>query len=408
MILHTPGHPHLTYCSNIHPGETWERVRENLERYTVPVKQRVAPGRDFGLGLRLSARAAETLEREAELEELRGFLAENGLYLFTLNGFPYGPFHGEPVKEEVYLPDWTTDERVVYTDRLARLMAEVMPSDRTVEGSISTVPGGFRPHIATGEAEEAVARNVARHATQLHRLREETGQRIALALEPEPCCYLEVIEEAVRFFEERLWRSESIARFAAGTGLGKGDAEERLREHVGVCFDTCHAAVEYESCETAVRRLQGAGVRIVKAQVTAGLEVDLRGSPADVAERLSGLASFADEVYLHQVVAPEDGTLRRFLDLPDALERWESGDRPRECRIHFHVPVFREELGPFRGTQGFVREFLELVRKEETTPHLELETYTWDVLPEEFRREGPVAAVAGELEWVLGQLRIEA
>ena len=37
---------HLTYCTNIHPGETWSEVRANLERFLPRVKQQVAPDRD--------------------------------------------------------------------------------------------------------------------------------------------------------------------------------------------------------------------------------------------------------------------------------------------------------------------------------------------------------------------------
>src|SRR5215211_2445360 len=80
---------HLSYCTNIHPGESWPEVRANLERYLVPVRERVAPGRPFGVGLRLSAESARALAAPEALRELRGFLRAHDLYVFTINGFPY-------------------------------------------------------------------------------------------------------------------------------------------------------------------------------------------------------------------------------------------------------------------------------------------------------------------------------
>jgi hypothetical protein len=244
---------------------------------------------------------------------------------------------------------------------------------------------------------------IARHAAHLHRVREATGRRIVLALEPEPCCYLELAQEAIDFLQESLWRRSTVDLFASLTGLGGEAAEEFLRDHVGVCLDTCHMAVEYEECVPAVRALQAAGIRIAKAQITAGLQVDFGGGAGD-ADKLQALRSFADAVYLHQVVERRPGGVHRHLDLPQALDEWTAQSPPEECRIHFHVPVFREELGAFRGTQAYVAEFLELVRGEPITPHLEVETYTWGVLPEAYRRESIVDAVAGELRWVLEQL----
>jgi sugar phosphate isomerase/epimerase len=407
MRLPIPGTPHLTYCTNIHPGESWPEVRANLERFTVAVKREVSPDGPFGLGLRLSERAATTLAQPGELARLQAFFRDSGLYLFTLNGFPYGPFHGEPVKEKVYLPDWTDEARLRYTDRLADLLVALLPDDPEVEGSISTVPGAFRPRVQRREEVDAMAAMIARHAAHLYRIRERTGRRIRLALEPEPFCYLETTDEAIRFIRDHLRSTAAVRTFAKDTGLGREEAEQFLREHVGVCLDTCHMAVAYEDAGDAVQALRDAGIRPVKAQITAGLEVEFDGTGADAdadADKLRALGSFADTVYLHQVVDRRAGTLHRHLDLPQALAQWRETGLPQHCRIHFHVPVFREGLGPFRGTQQYVADFLALLRSEAVVPHLEVETYTWDVLPAEFRRESIVDAIAGELRWVVGQL----
>jgi sugar phosphate isomerase/epimerase len=389
--------PHLTYCTNIHPGESWPEVRDNLERYLVPVRERVAPGRPFGVGLRLSAESARALADPAALDELRAFLRAHDLYVFTINGFPYGPFHGRPVKEQVYLPDWLDPERLAYTDRLADVLAALVPEG--MEGSISTVPGAFAPRVRDDADQARMARALLDHVAHLVRLRDSTGRRVALALEPEPCCFLETIAETVAFFERHLHSASAAAHVSDEAGLSRADADAAIREHLGVCLDACHLAVEFEEPEQVLGALRAAGIRVPKVQVTAGLRAMLHEGDGAM---LDALTAFADDVYLHQVVERRgDGTLARHLDLPEALAaaRGSAGKGTREWRVHFHVPVFRERYGAFEGTQGYVAELLRLVRERGVSEHFEVETYTWDVLPEEFRREGIVGGIVRELEW---------
>jgi sugar phosphate isomerase/epimerase len=400
--LAVPGGPHLTYCTNIHPGETWAEVRANLERHVRAVKASVAPSQPFGVGLRLSAVAASTLAQPAELEAFSAFLRASGLYVFTINGFPYGPFHGTRVKEEVYLPDWLDEARLRYTDGLADLLAALLPDESGLEGTVSTVPGAYKARVRDGDDAARMAELMVRHAAGLHRLRERTGKTVSLALEPEPCCHMETVDETVRFFETHLFASSAVSAFGRLTGLGRGESESALRRYLGVCFDACHMAVEFEDAAAGLAALRRAGIRVGKVQVSAGLR--LRMDPGDRA-LVDALRPFAEGVYLHQVVERRDGRLVRYLDLPEALEAAaRDGGGPREWRIHFHVPLFREELGRFASTQDYLRGVLHLLRREAHAPHLEVETYTWDVLPQEYRREDIAVAVARELRWVLGEL----
>jgi sugar phosphate isomerase/epimerase len=400
--LAVPGGPHLTYCTNIHPGETWSEVRANLERHVRRVKASVAPDRPFGVGLRLSAVATATLAQPAEMDAFRGFLRDSGLYVFTINGFPYGPFHGTRVKEDVYLPDWLDEERLRYSDRLAELLAALLPDEPGIEGTVSTVPGAYKARVRDEADAGRMAERMVRHAAGLHRLRERTGKTVSLALEPEPCCHMETVDETVRFFETHLFAPPAVHAFSRLTGLGRGESEAALRRFLGVCFDACHMAVEFEDATAGLAALRGAGIRVGKVQVSAGLRV--RMDPGDRV-LVDALRPFAEGVYLHQVVERQGDRLVRYLDLPAALEAVaRDGAGAREWRIHFHVPLFREELGPFASTQDYLRGVLGLLRREAYTPHLEVETYTWDVLPEAYRREDIAVAVARELRWVLGEL----
>ncbi len=399
MKLDPDSSVHLTYCSNIHPGETWAEVRAQLGAHLPKVKAQLAPDRPFGIGLRLSAIAAESLSEPATMEEFKTFLAGEGLYVFTINGFPYGEFHGTPVKQNVYLPDWRDAARLAYSNRLADLLAELLPDDPALDGSVSTVPGAFKPAITAAADITAMAENLVRHAAHLWALRERTGRTVTLELEPEPCCYIETIDEAVEFFRNHLFSADAIAGVAEQTGLAGAAAEAALRRHLGVCLDLCHAAVEFESAEEALAKLRDAGIRIGKMQISAGL----RFAPVDDGT-VELLRPFNDAVYLHQVVERNGAGLARYVDLPEAFAAADGKQGDREWRVHFHVPIFLDDLGRFSTTQNFIRDMLGRHRDAPFTRHLEVETYTWDVLPPDYRNVDVDSAIVRELQWVLGQL----
>jgi sugar phosphate isomerase/epimerase len=392
------GNSHLSYCTNIHPGESWDEIRRNLERYLPQVKRRVSPDAPFGVGLRLSAAAALSLCESRNNDDFVAFLRAENLYVFTINGFPYGAFHGTRVKEQVYLPDWRDGLRLEYTNRLADLLASWLAPGADAMGSISTVPGAFRPN-ATAAALDAIVDGLLHHVAHLRSIERRTGRRIVLALEPEPCCMLETIEETVAFFRNHLHSAAAASRLASLTGETTEAARAALRQHVGVCLDLCHAAVEFEDPAQCLQLLGEQGIQIAKMQVTAGLRIPQVTHAS--AEALRGLV---DGVYLHQVVEQNATGLHRYVDIENALaaDVWRGGDC--EWRVHFHVPVFLEALESFSSTQSFVRETLALHRRQPVTRHLEVETYTWSVLPES-QREAPVEeAIARELQWVRGEL----
>jgi hypothetical protein len=389
---------HLSYSTLVHAGDTWPEMRASLAEFVPRVKARVAPDRRFGVSLRLSAASAEQLTgRPEEREWLRRFLSEHDLYLYTVNAFPYGPFKGGPVMERVYEPDWTTDARVAYTCAVADVLADTTPDD--ISPSIQTAPLAFRPNVV-GE------RDVARLTTQLLRvvaylagLEARTGRRVKLALEPEPACYLETTDETVAYFAERIHTAAGAAELAALAGVPLSEAEGLLRRHLGVVFDIGHQSVGFEDVTASLTKLVEAGIPIFKLQEAAALWVE--ELTADV---VPDLRVFTDTIYLSQSVLRRDGEARHFLNLGDALDAFEQDPRPAELRTHFHVPVFLEELGPFRTTRSCVQDALRLHRATPLSDHLEIETYTWDVLPRHLKSGDIVDYVSREIDFVRQEL----
>jgi sugar phosphate isomerase/epimerase len=355
----------ITYCTNIHPAETWSETERNLRAHLPAVKRAVSPDAPFPIGLWLPARAAFEID-EGSLRAFGEWCRQEGLFVPAINGFPYGRFHGAAVKEKVYLPDWRSPERADYTRRLAELLAGWLPEG--MAGSVSTVPVGFRREIRREDL-GLVRSSLILVLEHLDRIGQASGKEILLALEPEPGCYLETTGDAVLFFE-RL------------------DLPENLRGRIGLCLDCCHLAVEFEEPAQALGRLADAGIRLGKVQLSSALRL------RDVDPQ--GLARFCEPTYLHQtVIRGPDGTLSRYDDLPEALQRHRAVPG-EEWRVHFHVPLFldgREEPGT---TRFFVEELLPLLGEDIL---LEVETYTWEILPPELRG-GPVTeAIAREIRW---------
>ncbi|PWC88375.1 hypothetical protein TSH100_07305 [Azospirillum sp. TSH100] len=392
--MRLPGGGTLGYCLNVHPTQSFAEVRAALLGPVREIRRRLCPDQPFGVGLRLSAEAAA----EAEVAtELAAIFEGEGFAAFTMNGFPYGRFHGVPVKQAVYEPDWTTAERVAYSLSLAETMAALVPAGTLA--TISTVPGGYAPRVTGREA--AVADGLLRSVAGLVRLERATGRTVALALEPEPWCLLDRTADAVAFFGAHLFTDEAAKRLGSLAGLRADEAAAALPRHLGLCLDVCHMAVNFEDPAETLGTLAAAGIPIHKVQLSAALRV----ARMDELAR-ARIAAFRDAVYLHQTVArAADGTVRHFVDLPQALES--AGNDDEEWRVHFHVPVFAEPEAPLESTRGALERLLAIHRDRPVAPHLEVETYTWNVLPAEACGAGAMSVVDGiekELRWVLERL----
>jgi hypothetical protein len=394
---------HLTYSTLVHPGDTWAEMWASLVTYAPAVKQTVCPDAAFGVSLRLSASSAQTLAGNAEqVTRLKEFLAAEDLYVYTVNAFPYGPFKGQRVMEQVYEPDWAAPERVRYTMAVADILADIAAPG--IAPSIQTAPLAYRPSVSGPDYVLSFTRNLLRVVAHLVELERRTGRRVKVALEPEPFCFLETTEETVAYFERHIYSADGTAVLASLTGLPVSEVTGLVRRHLGVVFDICHQSVEFEDIPQSLRLLTGAAIPIFKLQEAAALRV------AEVtADAVAELGMFTDTIYLSQTTELRDGKLTRFLNLGDAIEAWNS--RPggsREWRTHFHVPVFLDDLGPFGTTRAGIEQALRVHAATPLSDHLEIETYTWDVLPARLKTGDITQYVTREIEWVLGQLLVTA
>lgn len=416
MKLTTKTDLHLTYCTNIHPGETWAEVENNLRQYILPLKTRLSPDRPFGIGLRLADIAARELLEDNNLSQFQTWLQAEDLYVFTLNGFPYGGFHHQVVKDQVYAPDWCSSERLDYTLRLMEILKALLPD--SLDGGISTLPISYKPWQQNTDERQTTLHqsslNLARAIAKMVQIYQNTGKLLHIDLEPEPDGTLENTAEVINFFQDWLlpiagsWLQQKLS-------VTQTTAETWIKEHIRVCYDTCHFAVEYEEPEDIIRRLDNAGIKIGKIQLSSAIKIDI---PAQTDRRqliLEQLLPFAESTYLHQVIASYEesnetaspNTFKHYRDLSLALPDFLTTEA-REWRTHFHVPIFirnyttgsKRQL--FESTQEHIKKLLQLL-PDVATHHLEIETYTWEVLPPEMKLD-ILTSIEREYQWVLSAI----
>ncbi|QCR21520.1 metabolite traffic protein EboE [Pontibacter sp. SGAir0037] len=397
---------HLTYCTNIHQGETWEEVFKNLITYLPCLKNQLTPNSPLGIGLRLSDVASRELLDDNRLTAFKKWLDSNGLYIFTMNGFPYGGFHNQVVKDDVHKPDWTTVDRLAYTKRLAHILASLLPQG--VIGGISTSPLSYKPwhgqdQDKINEVYSSSTAHMVELVEELVNIQEATGKTIHIDIEPEPDGLIENSTELIEFYSNWLLPM-GCRQLAESKGFTKVEAQRAILTHIQVCYDVCHFALAYEKPKVALAKLAMAGIKIGKVQLSAALKASI---PEDKAQRQAlavKLQPFAESTYLHQVIEQDKfGKLKQYTDLPAALEALPETNA-QEWRTHFHVPLFTSEYNGLQSTQDDIKEVLWLMTQQHVSCHLEIETYTWEVLPEGLKKDLS-DSIRREMDWVLQTIK---
>jgi len=374
----------LAYCTNVHRGEGWSETFSNLKTNTLKVRQQVSPNKPYAVGLRLGNSAARELASEKNLNIFREWLEKENCHVSGINGFPYGAFHGQSVKESVFLPDWTDPSRLEYTQKLFEILAALNPPNQ--QGTVSTLPGTFKKFNRTVSQIDELQKNILVCAEYLLRLRDRTGVTLKLAVEPEPLGHFENTQQTVDFFD-KLRAQETT------TSL--------VDNFLGVCYDTCHFALQYEEAAQSVEKLNANGAPILKYHLSSALRL----KPTDVA--LSRLATMQEPTYLHQCIGQgQDGELTYFKDIPDALLDINALKKFNELRVHFHLPLHSSPIEKdFFKTTDFLQKVLSVIMKQPgRVRELEIETYTWEVLPQALRSLDVTDQVVAEYRWVLNEL----
>ena len=390
---------HLTYCSNIHPGEKWDDHFKTLQDNIPYIRQQLAPGQPFALGLRIANEASIELSKPERLAEFKSWLAEQHVYVTVINGFPYGGFHATRVKDDVHTPDWITTDRVEYTKRLFTILSQILPAN--TEGGVSTPPLSYRLWWKTEEAKrntiDIATKNILAIIDHLIAIEKESGKVMHLHIEPEPDGVLDNTVDFVNWYRDNLLPA-GIAYLKEKYGYSAEQGKETVLHYIRLCYDICHAAVAFEEPEDILKRINEVGIKVGRIQVSSALKVDFSKDPQ---VKYEAIKAFDEPVYLHQVVAQTaDGGKKYYPDLPEALADYQEGEQ-KEWRVHFHVPLFIASYGALDSTRDAIVKTLAIHKEKPFAPCLEVETYTWGVLPEDMQK--PIGeSIVREMEWVRG------
>jgi hypothetical protein len=398
---------HLTYCSNIHPGETWSDHFEKLKENIPVIKKKVSPFEPFGIGLRLANSASLELRKQENLEAFQTWLNDNDCYVFTMNGFPYGGFHHKIVKDQVHAPDWLSADRVAYTIRLAQILASLMPEG--VDGGISTSPLSYKfwhTNDQLSSVFEKATFNILQVLDQLVQIKKVTGKLIHIDIEPEPDGLLGNGKDFLQWYMQYLMPL-GVPYVQDRYNINEDEAASVIREHIQICYDVCHFAVGYEDHAHMIEQLRSMGIKTGKIQISAALKSFIPEKAEERKKVIDAFKQFNEPVYLHQVIArTKDDSLTNYSDLDAALNDSSNAD-VTEWRAHYHVPLFVSSYGVLQSTQSDIEEVLAIHNHAMFTFHLEIETYTWEVLPEGLRL--PVAeSIIREIQWVVDIIKHES
>lgn len=384
---------HISYCTNIHAGESFDEVFESLKVNLLPIKKAVCDTEPFGIGLRLSNRTVNELLENDNLLRFKTWLELHNIYVFTGNAFPFGAFHHTKVKENVHAPDWLSEERVKYTCDFAKIMAQL--PDLGTEQGISTSPLSYKHwHLSDKQrvnAFEISAKNLIKTARYLFDLEQTTGRYIHLDIEPEPDGLLENSTEFIAFYTTYLMTEAQNQQFET----------ELVKRYITLCYDVCHFAVMFENHEKAIENLQKAGIKIGKFQISSALKVVFNDT--STRQTLNYLSKFVESTYLHQVVElTQNGNFVHHKDLNFALEAFNS--ESLEWRIHFHVPIYAENFSEIASSRSDIEAIIQLNAKYNLCKQFEIETYTWDILPG-VEKLPLIDSIVKEIDWLKNKLQ---
>ncbi|WP_394749696.1 metabolite traffic protein EboE [Spongiimicrobium salis] len=397
--MHLENTYHLTYCTNIHPGQNWKRTFESLKQHVPAIKKATSNDKAFGLGLRLSNTASKELNEGNNRAQFKAWLEEQQVYVFTMNGFPYGNFHNERVKDQVHAPDWTTPERLIYTKRMFEQLAFLIPEG--ISGGISTSPISYRHWHQGADAKKAAfvkgAEQLAEIVWQLASIEKESGKYLHLDIEPEPDGLLENSDEVVHFFTTYLLPI-AVPVLMEQLGVEESQAKAKILRHITICYDICHFSLAYEAPQYTIEKFERHGIQIGKIQVSAALKILFKEGNKEAI--WNSLAKFDEPTYLHQVTEKINGTVRTYNDLPVVLARKSNFS---ELRAHFHVPIFLEAFDELYSTQDQILNLLKYMETHKVSEHLEIETYTWEVLPTALKTD-LTTSIIREINWLKEKL----
>ena len=366
----------LSYSLNVYDINSIEDIRNicnsKVEKFRKNINAKQQP---FALGLWINAQVAKEFQQNNNIDKFKGFLKEQNYFVSSINAFPFGDFQNKIIKSDVYLPDWSELARLEYTLSVIDILSHLLPEK--IEGSISTLPGGYKKFWSE-DKDEKMLNNILKVGEYLLKIYKTTGKKIILSYEMEPDCVWENIQDFVSFYNKFRENNRAISEF------------------IGVCYDTCHQEIVSYKSHNGIDLILANNIPIGKIQFSAALSInDKKGK-----DKLKELG-FLQSIYLHQVASiAKNGDIRRYSDLSDSIEIRE------KLLIHYHIPIFLEKVNEniFVEKSELLYILEKLKSKQLYCINLEIETYTYSLLKNILDLRDIEHSIAKEYQWIIEKL----
>lgn len=370
---------HLTYCTNIHKNKTLKDTVNNIKKYAINIKNKVSPNNRFGIGLCLSYNMSLQLVDETALNNFKHWLSANNLYIFTINGFVHSYFHKKNIKEKIYEPDWGTVERFIFTKNLITILSNLLDTEY---GSISTVPICYKIKIRNRKKKYRVIQESLCYLMEilvlLDKTKREKNKKIVLCFEPEPDCFLENTHDIIFFYKHTLipYGTNYLNK---NYGYTKKNATRKIFQHLQICYDACHFAIQHEKPKKTFEMLLKHNITVGKVQLSSLVHMYIPRNTFVEKIKILKLQNLSTSTFLHQVRT----TYKKTKNIHSCVD-FSKPINSNECltcvkktrRIHYHLPIYKNTFLLCNTTKKHLdKTFLELIRKN--VIHLEIETYTW-------------------------------
>jgi hypothetical protein len=384
----------LSYCTNIHFGESWEEVFYILKFHSRKLRNAFLKMDQFGIGLRLSNSSIINLSKSSFFFDFLFWLKINNFYIKSVNGFPYSFFGSNYIKDNVYLPDWSNFKRYIYSRRIIILFSNFLNKNNF--GGISTLPLSYKYFFCNYSYNNLYIKSIKYLYSLLILLNDIYVNNkifIHLDIEPEPDCVVSNTLDYINFFKK--WLLDRIILYFL-----KKKIHMFILNYFRICFDICHSSVEFESICQSFNSIFLFNIKFGKFQISSSLKIDKMNFYN------SYVFSYLPETpYIHQVygktfydniITYKDISLAHILLYKKKIV---------EYRIHYHVPIFFDKYEIFESTQQYIIEFFKLLKKRNAFYIFEIETYTFDILPC-YLKLNILYSLKREYDWVIKNLFI--
>lgn len=385
---------HLTYCSNIFKEKTWKNLFCKLKKYITNLRKFFIK-KHIGLSLCLSNSLTNEIKKPDNISSLKTWLKKNSLYISSINGFVYQTFHQKSIKENIYLPDWTSKKRLIFTQNIIHILKNIIKKNH--DGSISTLPISYKLWTKDNH-KHYVLYKTSKHLSDLLilliNIKKQTKNIIHLDIEPEPQCTIETYKETHAFFEHWLLpicKKHLIPKYK------KQHLITHIYKHIKICYDICHFSVNFENHKEILNSIKQSKIKIGKIQISSALKIDLNNN--NKTSQLKTLLALQNSPFLHQTTEKVANKIKKYPDVKYILETFKQKAQG-ELRIHCHISIHEKIYKNIETTYQETQETLKVFLKTLHIKHIEIETYTHNIIYE----DSPLAAIIKEYNWAINTL----